>query len=244
MARIEKVRINKNLVFRLNNKTWKTVERKSKSWTCVNVSNEEEIITLSSVKIASYIKEDIASDTKNSIENIIKKLEVGVSFFNEFGDVMLITESLPDGFWLCQLNNNEKNNKDIAIYYSEYIAMSIDFFGVAVFFKSGEDTESIDEEKKAKQRISSKKYTESEAGKEALRRYRMSDKGKEAISKAIKKYFATEKGKASKAKYMKKYKARPEVQERLRERDRARDRTEYMRNYMREKRKKAKNTEE
>lgn len=237
------MRIKKNLIFRFDKKTWKTLERKCKSWTCVNIINENEVINLSSVKIASYIREDIASpDTKNFIENIVKKLAVGVSFFNESGDVMSITESLPDGFWLCQLNN--ENDKDIAIYYSEYIAMSIHFFGVAVFFKGGDAETKNDKIKKEKQRISSKKYTDSEAGKEALMRYRMSDKGREAISKAVKKYFSTEKGKASKAKYMKKYKARPEVQERRRERDRARDRTEYIRNYMREKRKKDKNTEE
>ena len=247
------MKIDKNLVFKFNSKTWKTLERKSKSWTCVNASNEEERVIVSSVKIASYIKEDIVTPiTKNSIENIIKELAVGVSFFTEFGDIMSITESLPDGFWLCQLNKekSDKENKDLTIYYSEYIAMSIYYFGFAVFFKGRDDVEASDEAgktKKSKQRNSSKKYNESKAGKEALRRYRMSDKGRDAINKAIKKYFSTEKGKAAKTRYMKKYKARPEVQERQRERDRARDRTEYMRNYMREKRKKdaeSKNTKQ
>jgi hypothetical protein len=258
MAGIKKVRINKNLIFKFNGKTWKTVERKNKSWNCVNISDVDETIIISSVKIATSIKED-APDTKNStesinnesIENIRSKLTVGTNFFDEFGNVMIITEKLPDGFWLCQINSttDEKNNdEDIVIYYSKYIAISIHYFGVPLFFKgvNPEDVGDADETKKIKQRNSSKKYNESEIGKEALRRYRMSDKGREAIRKAVKKYFSTEKGKAAKSRYMKKYKARPEVQERQRERDRARDRTEYMRNYMRERRKKAaggKNTE-
>jgi hypothetical protein len=230
------VKIQKNLVFKADGKTWKTVELNKRSWKCVNTNDPLEVVIFSSIKISSSVKDSTDDTSQKSIENIAKEIEIGMGFFDEFGNILSIAEKLPDGFWVCQLNKKDKSEKeDITIYYSRYIAISIHHFGKAIFFNDAEENEDI---KRAKQSNSSRKYLATEKGKEALRKYRMSKKGRDATNKAIKKYFATEKGKEAKKRYMKKYKARPEVQERQRERDRARDRTEYMRNYMRERRKK------
>lgn len=241
------MKIVENTVFKLDGKTWKTLSLENRSWKCVELGDENNFITISCSKIKSIIqgKESFLPEDKESFEKIVNSIQVGELFFDEDGSIWEIIEMLQDSFWVCQLTD-AKDNEDRVILSSDYIGISIFYFGKAMYFKNNEKTDNKDEIEKIKKefvRESLRNYASSETGRAALKKYRKTENGRNAVRKAIKKYFQTPKGKETKKRYMKKYQNRDDVKERRREKSKNKNRNEYMKTYMQRKRKEKKQQE-